>query len=114
MTAISVAPPNPRRPDVSSVLTALAGVTVGYALSATTSFLIFASHSREGVKAVLFWLLGSLDLLHQVGASDRVVARAGEYDVRRPARPARRYRTSRSSTPISRAWRRYSGPRPTW
>lgn len=40
----------------------LAGVTVGYALTAATSFLIFASNSREGVKAVVFWLLGSLDL----------------------------------------------------
>lgn len=40
----------------------LAGVAVGYALSAVTSFLIFASDSREGVRAVLFWLLGSLSL----------------------------------------------------
>ena len=40
----------------------LAGVTVGYAFSAITSFLIFASNSREGIRAVVFWLLGSLAL----------------------------------------------------
>lgn len=40
----------------------LAGVAVGYALSAVTSFLIFASGARDGAQAVLFWLLGSLAL----------------------------------------------------
>lgn len=39
----------------------LAGVTVAYALSAVTSFLIFASDRRDGARGVLFWLLGSLD-----------------------------------------------------
>jgi iron complex transport system permease protein len=40
----------------------LAGVAVGYALYAATSFLIFASDSQEGARTVLFWLLGSLAL----------------------------------------------------
>lgn len=48
--------------QVTSMRLLLAGVTVSYALAAVTSFMIFASNSREGVKAVLFWLLGSLDL----------------------------------------------------
>ncbi|UFS98693.1 FecCD family ABC transporter permease [Nocardia huaxiensis] len=38
----------------------LGGVTIGYLFSAATSFLIFASDSPEGARAVLFWLLGSL------------------------------------------------------
>jgi iron complex transport system permease protein len=38
----------------------LAGVAVGYLLHAMTSFLIFASDSPEGSRAVMFWLLGSL------------------------------------------------------
>jgi iron complex transport system permease protein len=38
----------------------LSGVTIGYIFSAATSFLIFASDSPEGARAVLFWLLGSL------------------------------------------------------
>lgn len=38
----------------------LAGVAVAYALSSVTSFLIFASDSRDGARAVLFWLLGGL------------------------------------------------------
>lgn len=47
---------------VTSIRLLLAGVTVGYVLAATTSFLIFASDSVEGARAVLFWLLGSLGL----------------------------------------------------
>ncbi|GAA4738998.1 iron chelate uptake ABC transporter family permease subunit [Nocardioides endophyticus] len=47
---------------VTSVRLLLAGVAVGYALYATTSFLIFASGSAEGARSVLFWLLGSLGL----------------------------------------------------
>jgi iron complex transport system permease protein len=47
---------------VTSTRLLLAGVTVGYALSAMTSFLIFASGSRDGIETVLFWLLGSLAL----------------------------------------------------
>jgi iron complex transport system permease protein len=45
---------------VTSVRLLLAGVAVGYILSAATSFLIFASDTPEGARAVLFWLLGSL------------------------------------------------------
>ena len=40
----------------------LSGVAVGYALSAVTSFIIFASDSAEGSRSVMFWLLGSLSL----------------------------------------------------
>ncbi len=47
---------------VTAVRLLLAGVVVGYALYATTSFLIFASGSAEGARSVLFWLLGSLGL----------------------------------------------------
>lgn len=47
---------------VTSVRLLLAGVAVGYALYAATSFLIFASDSPEGTRSVLFWLLGSLSL----------------------------------------------------
>ncbi|MEU4421046.1 iron ABC transporter permease [Actinoplanes sp. NPDC024001] len=47
---------------VTSTRLLLAGVAVGYALSAATSFLIFASNSAEGARSVMFWLLGSLGL----------------------------------------------------
>lgn len=47
---------------VTSIRLLLAGVAVGYALQASTSFLIFASDSAEGARSVLFWLLGSLAL----------------------------------------------------
>lgn len=47
---------------ITSVRLLLAGVAVGYALSALTSFLIFASDSAEGARSVMFWLLGSLSL----------------------------------------------------
>ncbi|WP_432542107.1 FecCD family ABC transporter permease [Kineococcus sp. SYSU DK002] len=47
---------------VTSVRLLLAGVAVGYALSAATSFLVFASDSAEGARSVMFWLLGSLSL----------------------------------------------------
>lgn len=47
---------------VTSVRLLLSGVAVGYALSALTSFLIFASGSAEGARSVMFWLLGSLAL----------------------------------------------------
>jgi len=40
----------------------MAGVAVGYALSALTSFMIFASDSAESSRSVMFWLLGSLGL----------------------------------------------------
>ncbi|GAB3756509.1 FecCD family ABC transporter permease [Microlunatus parietis] len=45
---------------ITSVRLLLAGVAVGYVLNAATSFLIFASDTPEGARAVLFWLLGSL------------------------------------------------------
>lgn len=45
---------------VTSIRLVLAGVAVGYVLSAATSFLVFASDTPEGARAVLFWLLGSL------------------------------------------------------
>ncbi|GAA5115120.1 iron chelate uptake ABC transporter family permease subunit [Alloalcanivorax gelatiniphagus] len=47
---------------VTSVRMLLAGVAVGYALYALTSFLVFASGSAEGARSVMFWLLGSLGL----------------------------------------------------
>lgn len=47
---------------VTSIRLLLAGVAVGYALYAATSFLIFASGSAQGARSVLFWLLGSLGL----------------------------------------------------
>ncbi|GAB4586481.1 FecCD family ABC transporter permease [Nocardia sp. IFM 10818] len=45
---------------LTSLRLLLGGVTIGYVFSAATSFLIFASDSPEGARAVLFWLLGSL------------------------------------------------------
>ncbi len=48
--------------QVTPVRVLLAGVAVGYALTATTSFLVFASGSAEGARSVMFWLLGSLGL----------------------------------------------------
>jgi iron complex transport system permease protein len=48
--------------QITSIRLLLAGVTIGYVLSAATSFLIFASDTPEGARAVLFWLLGSLSL----------------------------------------------------
>lgn len=45
---------------ITSIRLLLAGVTIGYVLSATTSFLIFASPEPDSARAVLFWLLGSL------------------------------------------------------
>ncbi len=47
---------------ITSIRLLLSGVAVGYALYATTSFLIFASGSAEGSRSVMFWLLGSLGL----------------------------------------------------
>jgi iron complex transport system permease protein len=47
---------------ITSVRLLLAGVSIGYVLSAATSFLIFASPAAEGARDVLFWLLGSLTL----------------------------------------------------
>jgi iron complex transport system permease protein len=45
---------------ITSVRLVLAGIAVAYALSALTSFLMFASDSSNGIRAVVFFLLGSL------------------------------------------------------
>ncbi|MGL5864314.1 MAG: iron chelate uptake ABC transporter family permease subunit, partial [Dermatophilaceae bacterium] len=37
-----------------------AGIAVGFALGALTNLLVFVANSRDGVRAVLFWMLGSL------------------------------------------------------
>lgn len=47
---------------MTSIRLVMAGVAVGYALSAATSVLIFSSESPEGARSVMFWLLGSLAL----------------------------------------------------
>lgn len=47
---------------LTSIRLLMAGVALGYALSAVTSFLIFASGNAEGSRSVMFWLLGSLGL----------------------------------------------------
>lgn len=47
---------------ITSVRLLIAGVAVGYALYAATSFLIFAADSAEGARSVLFWMLGSVGL----------------------------------------------------
>lgn len=65
---------------VTSVRLLLAGVAVGYALYAVTSFLIFASGSAEGARSVMFWLLGSLSLA-QWGAPLAGVAVVGTLTV---------------------------------
>ncbi|WP_260853256.1 FecCD family ABC transporter permease [Corynebacterium glyciniphilum] len=51
----------------------MAGVAVGYALSAVTSFMIFASDSAESSRSVMFWLLGSLGLASWSGPLAAVV-----------------------------------------
>lgn len=45
---------------ITSIRLLLSGVTIGYVLAATTSFLIFASDTPDSARSVLFWLLGSL------------------------------------------------------
>ncbi|MGH8919616.1 MAG: FecCD family ABC transporter permease [Actinomycetes bacterium] len=64
--------------QITSLRLLLAGVTIGYVLSAATSFLIFASDTPEGARAVLFWLLGSLTLARwsSVGIAALIVAAA--------------------------------------
>lgn len=51
-----------RRGRLSSTRLLLGGVAVGYALSAVTSLLVFASDNAQGARSVMFWLLGSLAL----------------------------------------------------
>ncbi|MBC2682335.1 iron chelate uptake ABC transporter family permease subunit [Corynebacterium sp. 4HC-13] len=48
--------------QLTAVRLLLSGVAIGYALSALTSFMIFASDSPEASRSVMFWLLGSLSL----------------------------------------------------
>lgn len=56
----------------------LAGLAVGYALNAATSFLVFSSDSPEAARSVLFWLLGSLASVQPVAlAGAAVVAVVG-------------------------------------
>lgn len=45
---------------VTSIRLLLAGVAVGFVLSAVTSFLLFVAGPQDGIQAVLFFLLGSL------------------------------------------------------
>ncbi len=47
---------------MTSIRLVMAGVAIGYVLSATTSILVFSSDSPEGSRSVMFWLLGSLSL----------------------------------------------------
>lgn len=47
---------------MTSIRLVMAGVAIGYVLSATTSILVFSSDSPEGSRSVMFWLLGSLAL----------------------------------------------------
>ena len=37
-----------------------AGIAVGFALTALTNFLVFASESQDGTRAVMFWILPTL------------------------------------------------------
>jgi iron complex transport system permease protein len=47
---------------ITSIRLLLAGIAIGYALSAVTSFMMFAADSAEDSRSVMFWLLGSLSL----------------------------------------------------
>ncbi|MEY8566894.1 iron ABC transporter permease [Corynebacterium sp.] len=58
---------------VTATRLVMAGVAVGYALSAVTSFMIFASDSAESSRSVMFWLLGSLGLASWSGPLAAVV-----------------------------------------
>ena len=52
----------------------LAGLAVGYALNAATSFLVFSSDSPEAARSVLFWLLGSLASVQPIALAAAAVA----------------------------------------
>lgn len=54
---------------VTSIRLVLAGIAVAYALSALTGLLIFAADNSEGVRAVVFFLLGSLSLASWPGVA---------------------------------------------
>lgn len=61
---------------VTAIRMLLAGVMIGYLLSAATSALIFASNDPNAASSVLFWLLGTLSLAqyHAVGIAALAVA----------------------------------------
>lgn len=63
--------------QLTSLRLLLGGVTIGYIFSAATSFLIFASDSPEGARAVLFWLLGSLGSASWSAVASTAVAVTG-------------------------------------
>ncbi|KQM57574.1 FecCD family ABC transporter permease [Agreia sp. Leaf210] len=54
----------------------LAGLAVGYALNAATSFLVFSSDSPEAARSVLFWLLGSLAAVQPLALAAAAVTAA--------------------------------------
>lgn len=54
----------------------LAGMAVGYALNAVTSFLLFFSGSPEAARSVMFWLLGSLAMVQPAALAAAAVATA--------------------------------------
>jgi iron complex transport system permease protein len=58
---------------VTATRLVMAGIAVGYALSAVTSFMVFASDSTESSRSVMFWLLGSLGLASWSGPLAAVV-----------------------------------------
>lgn len=49
---------------VTSLRLLLAGVAVGYVLTAITNLLVFTADTAEGSRSVMFWMLGSLALGH--------------------------------------------------
>lgn len=49
---------------VTSLRMLLAGVAVGYVLTAITNLLVFTADTAEGSRSVMFWMLGSLALGH--------------------------------------------------
>jgi iron complex transport system permease protein len=49
---------------VTSLRLLIAGVAVGYVLTALTNLMVFTSDSAEGSRSVMFWMLGSLALGH--------------------------------------------------
>lgn len=48
------------RGTLSPVRLILVGVALSYVLSATTSFMVFRADEAEGIRSVLFWLMGSV------------------------------------------------------
>lgn len=48
--------------SMTSIRLLMAGVAVGYALTALTNFMVFGADTAEGSRSVMFWTLGSLGL----------------------------------------------------